>query len=104
MKKRDKRVIEKQLELQKLQKEKDHARKLRQLQLEKEKQEQVLPLACMPVSYSFFLYLIDPLASEFCTGMTLTVIQEFELAITICYPVCVNLNLLESGNVGPVYR
>lgn len=83
VKKRDKRVIEKQLELQRLQKEKDHARKLRQLQLEKEKQEQVLSVACMPLSYSFFLYLIDALASDLCTGMALMVIQEFELAIAM---------------------
>lgn len=30
------------------------------------------------------------------------VIQEFELAIAISYPVSMNLNLLESGNIGPV--
>ncbi|CAK9214838.1 unnamed protein product [Sphagnum jensenii] len=41
VKKRDKRVREKQLELQRIQKEKAEMRKQRQLQLEKEKQEQV---------------------------------------------------------------
>jgi len=41
VKKRDKRVIEKQLELQKQQKQKEEERKARQLALEKEKQEQI---------------------------------------------------------------
>lgn len=41
VKKRDKRVIEKQLELQKIQKQKELERKARQLALEKEKQEQI---------------------------------------------------------------
>lgn len=41
VKKRDKRVIEKQLELQKIQKQKEVERKARQLALEKEKQEQI---------------------------------------------------------------
>lgn len=41
VKKRDKRVIEKQLELQRIQKEKEQLRKQRQQQLEKEKQAKV---------------------------------------------------------------
>lgn len=41
VKKRDKRVIEKQLELQMIQKQKEQERKARQLALEKEKQEQI---------------------------------------------------------------
>lgn len=41
VKKRDKRVIEKQLELQKIQKQKELERKARQLALEKEKQDQI---------------------------------------------------------------
>lgn len=41
VKKRDKRVIEKQLELQMIQKQKEQERKARQLALEREKQEQI---------------------------------------------------------------
>jgi hypothetical protein len=51
VKKRDKRVREKQLELQRIQKEKAEMRKQRQLQLEKEKQEQVEWCECQLVRF-----------------------------------------------------
>jgi DnaJ family protein A protein 5 len=51
VKKRDKRVREKQLELQRIQKEKAEMRKQRQLQLEKEKQEQVKWCECQSVRF-----------------------------------------------------